>query len=170
MNQTKSILISILSAILIIIGLVYISNSFSGSGDDTSTNADSRSGGVLTFEKTAFDFGTISMAAGKVLHTYKIKNVSAQPVIISKIYTSCMCTTASIIKGSEKKGPFGMPGHMAIPTINEEVKPGEEVSVEGIFDPAAHGPAGVGPIERTITLENNAGKAIELTFTAMVKP
>lgn len=168
MNQTKSIIISIISAVLIIIGLVYISNSFSG--DDSPTNGDSRSSGVLTPEKTAFDFGTISMAAGEVSHTYKIKNSSAQRVIISKMYTSCMCTTASIIKGSEKKGPFGMPGHMRIPTINEEVRPGEEVNVEGIFDPAAHGPAGVGPIERTITLENNAGKAIELTFTAMVKP
>ena len=167
-SMNKNIFISIGVAIFIIGGIILLSNFSSQSDDIANKTASSR--GILTPNETTFDFGTISMAAGKVTHTYKIKNSSSEAVAINKIYTSCMCTSASIMNGSEKKGPFGMPGHTFIPSIDEEVKPSEEVTIEAVFDPAAHGPAGVGRVERVITLENNAGKPIELGFTANVRP
>jgi hypothetical protein len=124
----------------------------------------------LTSREASFDFGSISMAAGKVTHRYRIANGSADPLVIQKIYTSCMCTTATLVKGVQQFGPFGMPGHGPIPAINQTLVPGEKAYVEVVFDPAAHGPAGVGPIERVVTIENSARQPFELAFAARVTP
>jgi len=126
--------------------------------------------GVLAALETQYDFGSISMAKGNVQHTFKIKNTGNEPVFVEKMYTSCMCTTAILLKGEKKFGPFGMPGHVAIPKINVVLEPGEEVSVDTVFDPNAHGPAGVGKIERVVILENSAGEPVELGFSAYVTP
>lgn len=126
--------------------------------------------GQIKAEETFFDFGTISMAAGKVSHMFKIKNSGSGNAEISKIYTSCMCTSASLVRDSGRKGPFGMPGHGFIPKINESLNLNEEATIEVVFDPAAHGPAGVGKIERLITVEVENGSPVELTFSAFVTP
>ena len=48
---------------------------------------------------------------------------------------------------------------------------GEEVSVEVTFDPAAHGPSGVGPIERQVVISTGANQQpISLQFKAVVTP
>lgn len=54
---------------------------------------------------------------------------------------------------------------------NLTVKPGETVTVKAIFDPAAHGPSGVGPVERQIMISTNADPGqITLQFKAVVTP
>jgi hypothetical protein len=126
--------------------------------------------GSLTAEETSFDFGTISMANGKVSHIFNLENIGIEPVTIKKMYTSCMCTTASLNLRNESFGPYGMAGHGFIPPINKSISPGEEGRVEVVFDPAAHGPAGIGKIQRVVTIENNSGSPLELNFTAMVTP
>lgn len=128
------------------------------------------SAGRLTTTQPKFSFGPISMARGKVTHRYPITNSGTEPILVRKLYTSCMCTTAALVKNGKAGEAFGMPGHSPIPTINVPIKPGEEAFVEVIFDPAAHGPAGVGPIERVVTLENNGGQPLELAFAALVSP
>ena len=50
------------------------------------------------------------------------------------------------------------------------MNPGDDAVVEVVFDPAAHGPAGIGPIERVVTIENSAGRPLELAFNATVTP
>jgi len=124
----------------------------------------------LKVEETIFDFGTISMANGKVSHIFKITNIGSEPVTMSKLFTSCMCTSASLTVGDDKFGPFGMQGHGFIPSIEGIIQSNQEASVEVVFDPKAHGPAGVGKIQRVVTLENNAGSPVELSFSAMVTP
>lgn len=124
----------------------------------------------LSADETAYDFGTISMAAGKVSHKFGIRNLSVLPVNIEKMYTSCMCTIASLITDGESFGPYGMPGHGFIPKINKTLNPGAEAAVEVIFDPAAHGPSGVGKIERVVIIENNGGQPLEIGLTAVVTP
>ena len=126
--------------------------------------------GPLVAAKPSYDFGKISMAAGKVSHKYWISNESGAPVTINKIYTSCMCTEATLITPSRKKGPFGMPGHGVAPTISEPVAPGQAVQIEVVFDPAAHGPSGVGPIDRIVTIDNDRGRPLELQMAALVRP
>jgi len=126
--------------------------------------------GMLVADEPSFDFGTISMAAGKVTHIFKVKNTSADPVIVKKMYTSCMCTTASMMKDGQTYGPFGMPGHGVVPSIDQTLNSGQEVEIAVTFDPSAHGPAGVGKISRVVYLDNNAGKPFELKFSAFVTP
>ncbi|MCR4306492.1 MAG: DUF1573 domain-containing protein [Candidatus Yonathbacteria bacterium] len=127
------------------------------------------SAGTLVATESFYDLGTISMSAGKVSRVFKITNSGGSPVQIKKIYTSCMCTTATLITREGSAGPFGMPGHAAIPTISEPIAPNEEASVEIVFDPAAHGPAATGKVRRIIYLETDAQKEpIELSFEATV--
>jgi hypothetical protein len=164
MNKT---IIGIIIGILVLGGLIWIARP---DGQNNNAVSGSSNGSLTIEEANNYDFGSISMAAGKVTHQFKIKNTSAETVSISKMYTSCMCTTATLMIGSKQFGPIGMPGHGAIPLINQAIKPSEEVRVEVVFDPAAHGPAGVGRIGRTVTLENNTGKPVELQFAAIVTP
>ena len=63
-----------------------------------------------------------------------------------------------------------MPGHGFIPGINEAVQPGEEAEVEVVFDPAAHGTAGVGKIERLVYVENNGSRTMQFLIKASVTP
>lgn len=132
------------------------------------TNATS-SAAALVATESFYDLGTISMSAGKVSQVFKIINTGTSQVHVKKIYTSCMCTTATLTTKEGSVGPFGMPGHAAIPAISQAVLPREEVSIEVIFDPAAHGPQGVGKVRRTIYIETDTQKEpFELTFEANV--
>jgi len=96
-------------------------------------------------------------------------NKTEQPVTIKKIYTSCMCTTAVLKQGDQSWGPYGMPGHGFMPAVNKTVRPGEELSLEVIYDPNAHGPAGVGYVERLVYLATDKGLDL-LKITATVTP
>lgn len=124
----------------------------------------------LMAEEKSFDFGSISMAAGKVSHSFKIKNSGAEPVNISKIYTSCMCTEARLETSEDQTPFFGMPGHGFTPKINRLINGGDEAIIEVVFDPAAHGPAGVGPISRVVYLESGEETPFEIGFSAVVTP
>ncbi|MBF8280341.1 MAG: Uncharacterized protein HW383_114 [Candidatus Magasanikbacteria bacterium] len=126
--------------------------------------------GVLTALENSYDFGTVSMAKGKVTHEFKVKNNGSESAKIVKFYTSCMCTEAKVMHNGKTFGPVGMPGHLPVPTINEVIEAGEEATVEVTFDPAAHGPAGVGKISRIVYLDNPNGRPLELNFTATVTP
>ncbi len=117
-----------------------------------------------------FDFGKTSMAAGNVSHLYWIKNISGAALAITKLSTSCMCTVATLITHAARKGPFGMAGHGFTPRLEERLAPGESAQVEVVFDPAAHGPAGIGQTDRIVTIKNDAGLPLELRFSAMVTP
>ena len=169
--MNKQIIIGVLAAVLVLGGLFYFARP---NGNQPASGADSNvdpnaPAGSLTLSEKSFDFGSISMAKGKVAHTYNLKNASDQPVVIQKMYTSCMCTEANLIQNGESMGPFGMPGHGLVPTINQKVAPGAEIRVEAIFAPAAHGPAGLGKINRAVIMETNGGP-VEVVFSANVTP
>lgn len=132
--------------------------------------AASPAAGGLHAREGYFDFGSISMAAGKVTHRFWFRNESSNSVLIRKIYTSCMCTTATFVKGMKIINSYGMPGHGPLPAVNESLKPGEAAYVDAVFDPAAHGPAGLGPTQRVVTIESDAGAPLEIHFAANVRP
>lgn len=164
MNKTS---IGIIFVVLVFGSLIWIAQPNRQSKSIVSASSNES---LAVEEANNYDFGSISMAAGTVKHQFKIKNTSAEAVTIRKIYTSCMCTTAELLIGGKQFGPYGMPGHESIPKINQTLNSNEEAIVEVIFDPAAHGPAGVGKIERTITIEDTDGISVELLFTAIVTP
>jgi len=119
--------------------------------------------GNITAEEMVFDFGNVPMYGGKVKHNFTLKNDGQGPVKISKIYTSCMCTEATLISGKSKKGPFGMPGHGGLVTFaNQEIAAGESVTMEVEVDPAAHGPQGTGPAKKVVYIETDDSQKIQL--------
>lgn len=126
--------------------------------------------GQLSPDQYAYDFGAISMAKGKVSKKFTLANSDSVPATITKLFTSCMCTQAQLQVGDKKWGPYGMVGHGYIPNIAAEIAPGQNGEVEVIFDPAAHGPAGVGQIERQVTVEQNGQSPLTLTIQATVTP
>ncbi|MDP2651493.1 MAG: DUF1573 domain-containing protein, partial [bacterium] len=133
------------------------------------TRSQVESGSLLTAEERMHDFGTISMRDGLVTKNYVIKNNTDKDIKIDSVVTSCMCTNAFILRSGEKLGPFGMPGHGAsVPKANEIIKAGEEWTIEAVFDPAAHGPLGVGRADRSIYIVDETGAALELRFIADV--
>jgi hypothetical protein len=160
--RKSSTIITIIFAALFLIGLVALSR-FSGQ------QKDAEAAPALVAEHNAFDFGSISMTAGKVSHRFKIKNPTESEITLTKLYTSCMCTSATLLRNGRTIGPFGMPGHAPLPNLQEQFAPLEEAEVEVIFDPQAHGPAGIGKVTRTIYIEHG-GPSLLLTFSAAVTP
>lgn len=134
-------------------------------------HAAAQPGGALVSARPYYDFGTISMAAGNVSTTYRIRNDSAASLSINRIFTSCMCTTATLLTANgRKQGPFGMPGHGPLKAVSAQLAPGEVARLELVFDPAAHGPSGIGRIERVVTVNAKGTPPLELGMVAMVRP
>jgi len=129
-------------------------------------------GNKLTAEETFYDFGKISMKDGNVSKTFKVTNSGTEDISVPSLYTSCMCTNAYILNADgTKKGPFGMPGHGGtVPKANAVIKAGESLEIEAVYDPNAHGPAGVGLIERSVILEDENKNIVEFKFRASVTP
>jgi len=170
--KTKNI-IYILIVILFIIGLYFWGYSTKGgtavSTQDTSTTKVSE-GSLIATEKF-YDFGAISMKDGLVNKVFKISNSSEEDINLMSISTSCMCTVVYITEqNGGKKGPFGMPGHGIVPKANEIIKAGESRDIEVVYDPNAHGPAGVGRINRLVYLEDANGNKLQFEIKANVTP
>lgn len=125
---------------------------------------------ILTSSEALYDFGTIRMANGNVSNIFKVTNPTGKDVLVKSVYTSCMCTAAFILNGGSKKGPFGMQGMGYIPPADEIIKAGETRDIEVVYDPNAHGPAGVGAIDRLVYLTDENGGTLELEIKAVVIP
>ncbi len=167
-EQIKNIVVLSGIIIVVIIGLAWFTNSKTGTPTIT-TNGEN--GGTLTFQESTYDFGTVSMAKGKVSKEFLLENKSDKNVQIGEVFTSCMCTSAELRMGDKFAGPFGMQGHGYTGKANLIVEPGKTLTVKVIFDPAAHGPSGVGPIERQIVISTGANQEpVSLQFKAVVTP
>src|SRR3989338_6769107 len=148
--KSKTI-VSILIVILGIAGLVWWGRS---AQNRVSANPNSNlSANALQALETLYDFGTISMKNGLVDHVFRVTNSSDKDILVKKISTSCMCTNVYIESIGGEKGPFGMEGHGGyVPPANETIRTGESRELKVVYDPNAHGPAGVGAINRFIYL------------------
>jgi len=164
----RNLIVGALLLILVLGGLIAAAKP--GPAAKTPPRVELQAQSDLTAAQMSFDFGTVSMAAGKVTHLFPIRNANAAPVIVRKISTSCMCTTAQLVKGGKKLAIYGMPGHGYVPSLNVPLAAQEQAVVEVVFDPAAHGPAGIGRVERYVTIYTGAAQPLELSFNALVTP
>ena len=74
-----------------------------------------------------------------------------------------MCTQARLVQADKASAWFGMPMANAAPVpANFTLREGTPAFLEVTVDPAAHGPQGIGPIRRGITLKLAGGR--ELNF------
>src|SRR3989344_2526326 len=166
--RTKNVIIFIL-VVVAALGFMFFYARPAGDNIDTK-NYSEASVNVLTSDKTLHDFGTISMKDGNVKTVFKIKNPTTKDLALNRLYTSCMSTSTLLKIGERGQGPFGMLGQGFTPTFSESLRANEEAEIEVEFDPNAHGPAGVGPIERVVTLEGEGGKLIDLNIKTNVIP
>lgn len=125
---------------------------------------------TLVAPEKFYDFGTISMKNGLVNRVFKVTNSTVKDIELKTVTTSCMCTAAYIIGINGEKGPFGMPGMGSVPPANELIKAGESRDIKVVYDPNAHGPAGVGVIDRFVYLTDASGGILELEIKALVTP
>lgn len=159
----------------IIIGIVYfypsIKKAFSFSGKANKSASENAINAKLTADHYEYDFGDIKITGGKVKHNYQLKNEGPDDLMIEKVFTSCMCTQATLKTGDNKiYGPFGMSGHGGGSNLASiKLAPGEEVELEAEFDPMAHGPDAVGQLQRVIYVKTNSVKEpLGLSFTVNV--
>ena len=166
----KKIINGIVVVVVIVVGLAWLGR-WAQPRVARPSNQLASAPSALAVAPSAYDFGTISMANGLVSRSFTVSNPTNQEIRLTQIVTSCMCTTAYLETASGEQGPFGMPGHGG-PTraVSEVIKPGEARAVRVVFDPGAHGPAGVGPIERVVELTEAGGATRQLAIKALVTP
>lgn len=167
MYRNQKTILAIFVGLSIFIGLAWLARPTS---TNQKANLEEAADIGIVVDNKDHDFGTISMAEGVVTYKFKISNPTGQPVEFTKLYTSCMCTSATLTTSGKKYGPMGMPGHGSIPQFNAVLESSKEAEIEVAFDPAAHGPAGVGRIVRTVLLENKGQTILELEISAFVTP
>lgn len=124
----------------------------------------------LVADHNEYDFGIIQITGGKVKHSYRLKNEGSDSLQISKVFTSCMCTTAQVkMTDGKVYGPFGMSGHGGDTSAKIAVPAGQEVELTIEFDPMAHGPDAIGPIQRVVYVKTDVVKEpLGVSFTANV--
>lgn len=125
---------------------------------------------ALAAPEMLYDFGVIRMKDGKVSHLFKITNPTDTVMTAEYLSTSCMCTTAYIVDDKAQSGPYGMEGMSSNGKAKMLFKPRENREIKVEFDPNAHGPAGVGPVQRYVTLTDSTGGKLQLEIKGLVKP
>ncbi len=155
MTEKKIIIALILVTTLLLVGGVF----FLSKGETSNAKA--------TIDQKTFDWGTINMNNGNVNKTFTIKNIGTEVLKLTKVKTSCHCTKASVIINGAASPSFGM--NTVSPWVGE-VPPNSEAQLNIVFDPAYHGPNGVGPITRYISVSTNDpnNSTLEFTLTANV--
>lgn len=158
MNDKKLIIGFIALTLLILGGGVFVLSSI---GTTPAKITASQNAKALVDQKT-YDWGNIPYSGGNVTKTFAIKNSGTDILQLSGIKTSCTCTKAQVSIDGKTSPYFSM--HSTSSWIGE-VPPGREAQLTVIFDPAFHGPTGVGPIERLISVRTNDAGNPNLEFS-----
>lgn len=168
-GETKFIIGAIVATVILVIGIAVLvtrnSPDVAGVGDRFVSDVEIKG---LTATPENIDIGQVKYGGGIVTREYKIKNTTGNTIKLRKIVTSCMCTKARVKIGDKNTRFFSMEMNGDLnPLISYDLKAGETAKVEFNFDPAAHGPAGIGLIDRVVTLSFDTGFK-ELKFNGEV--
>lgn len=166
----KTFIITATIVVLLIIGVKYFVTDSNNTANRSSksVNTSEVSEGNIVIENNNIELGDMPINGGKVESRFSFKNEGSEPVTIKKGETSCMCTEAVVEKSDGTKSQrlkMSMGGGMVAGVVNMTIEPGETMTLVGIFDPMAHGPSGVGSINRDITLHTNSKTNSEVRFS-----
>ena len=162
----RNILVVGLLVVAVLVGVMFLGRS-TKSAMPSETEITVKS--ALTAPENMYDFGEIRMKDGKVAHLFKITNPTDKNLTAEYLSTSCMCTTAYIVD-DKQSGPFGIGGHEFERQSENAVQAGRKQGDQGRLDPNAHGPAGVGPVQRYVTLTDSTAGKLQLEIKGLVKP
>lgn len=163
-KDTKFLIGAFLVSILVIVGVAYLLSNKSKSEAEIPTTEVAG----LTATPESYDLGEVAINGGIVSKDYEVKNTTSATLSLKKIATSCMCTTAKVRLGDKETRAFGMEmvGDKN-PPLDLNIPAGETAKVTVDFDPAAHGPEGVGAFDRIVWLYFAQGVK-ELKFNGTV--
>lgn len=163
-KDTKVLIAAIGFTFLAIVGFALL---LGGKHEDGATYSEVQGVDIIP---AIYELGDVPIDGGIVTKEYEVKNTTGEVIKLKKITTSCMCTEAKVVVGDKETRFFGMehPGDRN-PPVNFEIKSDEIAKVIVNFDPAAHGPQGIGPFERTVQLTFSDPAGIkELKFEGTV--
>ena len=167
-KTTITVLISVL-ILAGVFGLGYAGKGGTVASVQNTTGSSTKT--LLTAPESFYDFGIISMKNGDVSYDFTVTNPTDKEIMASTLVTSCMCTSALIIEpDGSTKGPFRMPGMGYVPPANEIIKAGDSRVIQVVYNPNAHGPAGVGRINRFAVLTDSNGNELRFEIKAVVTP
>lgn len=154
----KSILIITIVIAASFTGAVILANS--GSGERQAT------GGKLVVEPASYDWGEIGLQPANA--TLTVKNDGTAAVKITKLSTSCGCTSAALSIAGRTTARYSM-DHGNLAPVNVSLQPGESGQLLVTFDPLFHENT-QGPVERVVYLrtDNPGQPEVEATLTANV--
>jgi len=115
-----------------------------------------------TLDPTSFDWGNIPYDGEKATKTFIVKNKGTESLKLYNIKTSCHCTKAYMTINGIDSASFGMSG---VSNWVGKVAPGKEAKLTVVFDQTYHGPSGVGPITRFVSLDTNDRGIPKITYT-----
>lgn len=163
MSFEKFFLISIIIIPILIIGSAVF---FVSSSNDTKAVISKTTGAKISIDHSFKTVGDIGYSKGVLYHSFPIKNTGSKDLEIANLSTSCMCTK-TYLKVDGKNGPdFGMKGMTAPSSWKGILKPGQKAEIIAAFDPAYHGPQGVGKVSRVVSFQTNDpyNPYVELSF------
>lgn len=113
------------------------------------------------------NLGDIPIGGGLVDTEFRLKNTGSEPVTLLYGETSCMCTKAVVKRNNgEISSSIEMPGHGGSSgRMDMTIESGEEAILAATFDPMAHGPSALGPIQREIVIKTNSKTTPEVRFS-----
>jgi hypothetical protein len=155
-KESKTILAITVVFILIAAFLGYL-----GVKMQNSNGVEADSGARAVVQNTFFDWEDIGINDGNVSASFSITNEGTSELVLYNVETSCMCTTAQLVSGNSESPLFGMHSNSK---YKMELPAGETVQLIVEFDPAYHGPSGVGPVSRQVKVSTNDPDNPELIF------
>ncbi len=156
MNENKFIIAIVAATLFLLVGIVLLAGKMS-----SSAKVEANGAARAEVNSTTYDWGKIGINDGNAEAEFEIKNSGSEVLKLYNVTTSCACTTAQIITADQASPLFGM--HTKSDYV-AEVSPGKIARLKVIFDPLFHGPNGLGPITRTITVATNDQNNQNLTF------
>lgn len=157
MNENKIfIIIGVVTAILLF-GVVFFASKTNSSAIVTA------SGEAKVIAKSVnYDWGKIGINNGKAEAVFDVENGGTSDLKLFNVTTSCACTTAQLITKKIQSPLFGM--HTKSDFVID-ISPGETAKLKVVFDPLFHGPNGLGPVTREITVATNDAANPKLVFS-----
>lgn len=157
-------MVIIAGTILLIGGLAFLMTKASGGGvskgkDSYINNAEATNLEVSPLGRV--NLGEVPYGGGIISKSFDIKNTSASTIKLRKITTSCMCTVAKVKLGNKETKFYGMEMNGDLnPLLDFDLPARETAQVIFEFDPAAHGPQGIGAVDRVIMVFFDVGYKI----------
>ncbi len=156
MSENKIFLIIGAITIALLIGVVFLAGRTNNTAVVSSTSE-----AKAVAKSTTYDWGQIGINNGKAEATFEIENSGSADLKLYNVTTSCACTTAQLITQKGESPLFGM--HTKSDFVTP-VPSGQTAKLKVVFDPLFHGPNGLGPVTRQITVATNDASNPKLVF------